>query len=129
MYDSNLRGEVHKSVQVLETKLSELEYSGMPFPTANYDLVLDIIETEDKTIIRQYYFVDHDTRTLFWLDYYDMRTLLYVPGVTEPGHISEYFIFPTHPANFIYYCNNQEHRLESLYWWGLYFMPVLAWTS
>jgi hypothetical protein len=89
MYDSILRGEIQKSVQVLETKLSELEYSGLPFPTANYDLVLDIIETDDKTITRQYYFVDHDTRTLFWLDYYDMRPLLYVPGVKEPGHISE----------------------------------------
>ena len=117
MYDSDLRGEVEKSVQVLEAKLFELEYSGIPFPTANYDLVLDIVETEDKKIIRQYYFVDHDTRTLFWLDFYDMRTLLYVPGVTEPGHVSAYFIFSTHLLiSLIFFVNNQEHRLESLYW-------------
>ena len=117
MYDSNLRAEVEKSVQVLEAKLLELQYSGMSFPTANYDLVLDIVETEDKTITRQYYFVDHNTKMLFWLDYYDMRTLLYVPGVMEPGHVSAYFIISIHPLiSLIFLINNQEHCLESLYW-------------
>jgi hypothetical protein len=116
MYDSNLRAEVEKSVQVLEAKLFELEYSGIPFPTANYDLVLDIVETEDM-IIPLYYFVDHVTRTLFWLDHHDMSTLLYVPGVTEPGHVSAYFIFSTHLLiSLIFFVNNQEYRLESLYW-------------
>ena len=90
MYDPNLREEVYRSVQVLETTLLELEESGIPFPTANYDIVLDIIDTEDRTAIQQYYFADHNTRTLFWLDYLDMKPLLYdIPGVKEPGHISK----------------------------------------
>jgi len=91
MYDSRLREEVQKSVELLGEKLAELpvEYHGRPFPTRNYDLVLDIVETKDKTY-RQYYFVDHNTRTLFWLEAYDMGRLLRdTSGVKNPGHISE----------------------------------------
>jgi hypothetical protein len=92
MYDPSLREEIRKSVEVLDRKVSELQSSGLSFrlPT-NYDLVLDIIETEDEKTIRQYYFVDHSTKTLFWLDFYEVGGLLDLPGVKEPGHISEYF--------------------------------------
>jgi hypothetical protein len=87
MYNPILREEVYKSVEALATRL---QYSGITFPTANYDLVLDIIETEDGTTHRQYYFVDHDNKTMFWLDLYDMGDLLSdIRGVTEPGHISK----------------------------------------
>ena len=87
MYNPILREEVHKSVEVLATRL---QFSTIPFPTANYDLVLDIIEREGGTTHRQYYFVDHDTRTMFWLDPYDMGDLLSdIHGVKEPGHISK----------------------------------------
>lgn len=89
MYDPSLREEVRKSAQLLDEKLAALE---RPFPTDDYDLVLDIVETKDKRTTRQYYFVDHNTRTLFWLEDYDMsksRLLEEIPGVEEPGHISE----------------------------------------
>jgi hypothetical protein len=90
MYDPILRREVEKSAEMLETKRSTLEKSGIPFPTTNYDLVLDIVETEDKVAIRQYYYVDHNNRTLFWLDDYEMKPLMDgILGVKEPGHISE----------------------------------------
>ena len=90
MYDPILREEVQKSAEVLEGKLVELECHGRFFPTGNYDLVLDIVETKDKKTHRQYYFVDHNTRTLFWLEIYDMRHLLRDTfGVEEPGHISK----------------------------------------
>jgi hypothetical protein len=92
MYDPSLREDVRKSAELLDEKLAELEYHGKPFPTGNYDLVLDIVETKDKKTIWQYYFVDHNTRTLFWLEIYDMSSLLSdTLGVEEPGHISEYF--------------------------------------
>ncbi|KAF8478376.1 hypothetical protein DFH94DRAFT_53546 [Russula ochroleuca] len=103
MYDPILRREVEKSAEMLETKRSTLEKSGIPFPTTNYDLVLDIVETEDKVAIRQYYYVDHNNRTLFWLDDYEMKPLMDgILGVKEPGHI--------------------KRRLESLYWvhWSQY---------
>ena len=89
MYDPSLREEVQKSAGLLDEKLTELEHQGMRFPTGDYDLVLDIVETKDKTT-RQYYFVDHNTRTLFWLELYDMTRLLDdTRGVEEPSHISE----------------------------------------
>ena len=79
-------------VDVLRRKSLELENSGMPFNLpmpANHDLVIDIVETKDKTIIR-YYYADHDTKTLFWLDNYNMKdALAEIPGVKEPGHISK----------------------------------------
>jgi hypothetical protein len=103
MYDRSLREEVQKSVELLGNRLSELQSSGTPFdfPT-NYDLVLDIVETEDKKTIRQYYFVDHNTRTLFWLDFYEVTVgcQLDIPGVKEHGHISKwFFIQHTHSSH------------------------------
>ena len=92
MYDRTLREEVDMFVDVLWKKCSELENSEIPseFPMpSNYDLVIDIVKAEDETNIR-YYYVDHDTRTMFWLDKCDMSGLLSdILGVTEPGHISE----------------------------------------
>jgi hypothetical protein len=74
---------------LLDEKLAELEYHGRRFPTGDYDLVLDIVETKDKKTM-QYYFVDHNTRTLFWLEGYDMNCLLDdIRGAEEPSHISE----------------------------------------
>ena len=89
MFDQSLREEVEKSAGLLEEKLAELEYHGMHFPTGDYDLVLDVVEMKDKMTIRQYYFVDHNTRSLFWLDVYGMNRLLNVVGVEEPSHVSE----------------------------------------
>jgi hypothetical protein len=89
MYDPSLREEVQKFAGLLDEKLAELEYRGRRFPTGDYDLVLDIVETKDKKTM-QYYFVDHNARTLFWLDDYDMSCLLDdIRGAEEPSHISE----------------------------------------
>ncbi len=89
MYDPGLREEVHQSIELLKEKYVELEDQREFFPTSDYDLVLDIVQTRNKTI-RQYYFVDHKTRSLFWLDVYDMNHLLSdTVGAEEPGHISE----------------------------------------
>ena len=93
MYDPTLRDKVDMFVDALWRKSLELENGGMPFNLPmpdNYDLVIDVAETKDKTTILQYYYVDHDTRTLFWLDRYNMKPLLCsVLGAREPGHISE----------------------------------------
>jgi len=102
MYDPGLRAQVHAHIDHLERQFAELNPNWGP-PMNRYDLVLDIIETKDKKKIPQYYYVDHDKRTLFWLDGYDLSNVLYeVPGVQEPDHI--------------------RHRLEAFYWvhWSLY---------
>jgi hypothetical protein len=88
MYDRNLREEVLICAEQLEY---ELRHKRMDLPTAHYDLVLDMVEMQDGEIIWQYYYVDHTNRTLFWLEPYDMNDLLRdIPGVEEPGHISEW---------------------------------------
>jgi hypothetical protein len=90
MYDPSLRDEVQKSAEFLHERLTGLEDRGIYFPTGDYDLVIDIVKTKDKKTIRQYYFVNHNTRTLFWLELYGMGRLLNdTVGVQEPGHISE----------------------------------------
>ncbi|KAI0293518.1 hypothetical protein BC826DRAFT_373727 [Russula brevipes] len=103
VYDPELSAEVLEFARLLNEEVLKLVPNVSPWPTTDYDLVLDIVETKDKETVWQYYFVDHNKKTLFWLEHYDMSSLLYeIPGVTEPGHI--------------------KHRLESLYWvhWSLY---------
>jgi hypothetical protein len=92
VYDPDLRDEVLEFARLLNEAVLKLDPNVSPWPTTDYDLVLDIVETKDKEIVWQYYFVDHNKKTLFWLEHYDMSRLLNeIPGVTEPGHISESF--------------------------------------
>ncbi|KAN0140932.1 hypothetical protein V8E53_001376 [Lactarius tabidus] len=74
------------------------------FSINNYDLVLDVINLEKDEIVWAYYYVDHDSRTLFWQDTYDCGDSLLseVSGVKEGSHV--------------------KLRLESLYWvhWSLF---------
>ncbi|KAH9025120.1 hypothetical protein EDB85DRAFT_244049 [Lactarius pseudohatsudake] len=109
MYDDNLSAEIHAFATVLDDELANLRIQNS-FPT-NYALVLDIIETENETYWA-YYYVDHDSKTLFWLHPYECKgtgsMLCEVRSVGGPGHV--------------------KLRLESLYWvhWSLY--PVdLEW--
>ncbi|KAI9511124.1 hypothetical protein F5148DRAFT_423388 [Russula earlei] len=102
LYNPDLKEEVHAFAKELEKDLQKIS-KRIPFPTSDYDLVLDILETNDNETIWAYYYVDHTKQTLFWLEPYNMRDLLKpIPGVNEPGHV--------------------KHRLESLYWvhWSLY---------
>jgi len=88
MYNPSRRAEVYEFAKQLMQGLWELDRA--PFPAINYDLVLDIVETKDKEAIWHYYYVDHITRTLFWLKPYNMKSILNtILGVKEPGHISE----------------------------------------
>jgi len=88
MYNPDLRADVYQFAEQLKQGLWEFDRA--PCPAIDYDLVLDIAETKDNKIIWKYYFVDHITRTLFWLRPYNMKNLLAaIPGAKEPGHISE----------------------------------------
>ncbi|KAH9027055.1 hypothetical protein EDB84DRAFT_1419842 [Lactarius hengduanensis] len=83
-----------------------LHYLGLVIPSKNYDLVLDILPTEDGRVSWSYYYACHETRCLFWLDLYDTTQMISeLLGVRSPAHI--------------------KHRLESLYWnhWSLF--PVI----
>jgi hypothetical protein len=113
MYDPDLRAEMEQFTEQLSEEFRRRGYS---LGTSLYDLVLDRVETKDGKIIWQYYFVDHETKTLFWLNHYDMRNLLReVYGAVEPGHISGYSPVHQGPLTLISSCDS-EIRLEALYW-------------
>ncbi|KAH9066354.1 hypothetical protein EDB87DRAFT_710541 [Lactarius vividus] len=103
MYDPNLSAEIHAFAAYLdERRRPPLPFE---FPTNDYDLVLDIVKMNNDEVIGAYYYVDHDTKTLFWQEHYDCKDSLLREvrgGQLEPGHV--------------------KLRLESLYWvhWSLY---------
>jgi hypothetical protein len=87
MYDLTLSAEVEAFALHLQRDRTS------PLPTNNYDLVLDIINMEKDEIVWAYYYVDHDTKTLFWQDSYECGDSLLseVRGVKEGSHVSAYF--------------------------------------
>ena len=87
MYDSALS----KEIQAFAIYLERTRTPATPLPTQNYDLVLDVIMAEDE-IVWAYYYVDHDSKTLFWQDSYDCGDSLLseVRGVKEASHVSAY---------------------------------------
>jgi hypothetical protein len=85
MYDPALSAEVEAFALYLQRDRPR------HFSINNYDLVLDVINMEDE-IVWAYYYVDHDSRTLFWQDTYECGDSLLseVSGVKEGSHVSAY---------------------------------------
>ncbi|KAN0140922.1 hypothetical protein V8E53_001366, partial [Lactarius tabidus] len=97
MYDPTLSVEI----QAFATYLERTRTS--PLPTNNYDLVLDVIIMGNDEIVWAYYYVDHDTKTLFWQDSYDCGDSLLseVRGVREASH---------------YFFSNNTHSKRRVHW-------------
>ncbi|KAH9162670.1 hypothetical protein EDB89DRAFT_2024788 [Lactarius sanguifluus] len=94
MYDNKLSTEIHLFAAYLDEHRQTASRSRWPFPTNDYDLVLDIIKMEDDEVIGAYYYVDHVTKTLFWQGHYDCKDSFLCDvrgGPREPGHVSPYF--------------------------------------
>jgi hypothetical protein len=98
MHDPLLRDEIEEFYQYLQ---KILRADRLKVPSNNYDLVLDIMPTEDGHIQWGYYYACHETRCLFWLETYDatfMISELY--GVKSPAHISALHLSsPTPPLS------------------------------
>jgi hypothetical protein len=93
----------------------------LSIPSNNYDLVLDIMVTEDgERISWSYYYACHEARCLFWLETYDASYMISeLFGVKSPAHVSALHLSGSEfPAVLPMWC--AEHRLESLYWWDYY---------
>ena len=61
----------------------------LSIPSKNYDLVLDIMVTDDERISWSYYYACHDARCLFWLEIYDASDMISeLFGVKSPAHVS-----------------------------------------
>ena len=86
MYDPTLSKEIQAFAIYLERTRKT------PLPTQKYDLVLDVIIMAEDEIVWAYYYVDHDSKTLFWQDPYDCGDSLLseVRGVKEASHVSAY---------------------------------------
>ncbi|KAF8474433.1 hypothetical protein DFH94DRAFT_131009 [Russula ochroleuca] len=107
MHDQIMRDEIEEFHNYLQRVIRDDQLS---IPSKNYDLVLDIMVTEneerEKQISWSYYYACHEARCLFWLETYDASYMISeLFGVKSPAHI--------------------KHRLESLYWnhWSLF--PVV----
>jgi hypothetical protein len=87
MYDSTMCTEVQSFALYLDRNCTSRLH------TNNYDLVLDVIIMEEDEIIWAYYYVDHNSKTLFWQDPYECGDDLLsdVRGVREASHVSAYF--------------------------------------
>ena len=86
MQDPVLREEIEDFYSYLK---KILDRERIVIPSKKYDLVLDIMPSEDGRIQWSYYYACHETRCLFWLDPYDashMISELY--GVKSPAHVS-----------------------------------------
>ncbi|KAH9066339.1 hypothetical protein EDB87DRAFT_709511 [Lactarius vividus] len=103
MYDPNLCAEIHAFAAHLDSERARLLPTDH-FPQNHYDLVLDIIKTENDEIIWAYYYADHNSKTLFWVHYYECEDSMLgeVRGIQSLSQV--------------------KTRLESLYWvhWSLY---------
>ncbi|KAH9981642.1 hypothetical protein BJV74DRAFT_887437 [Russula compacta] len=100
MHDKALREETENFYLHLQTTL---RVEQLTILSKDYDLVLDIMATNDEWISWSYYYACHDTRCLFWLDNYDPSYMVSeLDGVESPAHV--------------------KHRLEALYWnhWSLF---------
>jgi hypothetical protein len=82
MYKTGLREEMKLFYLYLQ-KIIRVKKLITP---SKYDLVLDIMPTENKRTQWSYYFACHKARCLFWLDKYDASSTLH--GVESPAHVS-----------------------------------------
>jgi hypothetical protein len=86
MHDPTLREEVENFYTYLEQLIIS---DHLTIPSKNYDLVLDIMVTDDERISWSYYYACHESRCLFWLETYDASYMISeLFGVKSPAHVS-----------------------------------------
>ena len=87
--DTNMHNPELKEEMEMFYRHLQKRYKGSIIPSNDYDLVLDIMPTEDGKIQWSYYYACHETRCLFWLDVYDANHMISeVFCVTSPAHVS-----------------------------------------
>ena len=95
MHNPTLRDEMEEFYHYLEQFLVSEQ---LFIPSKSYDLVLDIMVTDDERISWSYYYACHDTRCLFWLETYDASYMISeLFGVKSPAHVSA--LHPSPPCS------------------------------
>ncbi|KAJ7439702.1 hypothetical protein B0H11DRAFT_2354990 [Mycena galericulata] len=88
LYDDAILAKVNACVSRIIVCLEDKKFFG---PADDIDIVLDLIEDPSETIKCGYYLVDHSTRSIFWMDVFDISQLSSwkrVPGMTSASHTS-----------------------------------------
>jgi hypothetical protein len=94
-------------------QIDELSY-GKPIPSGT-ELVLELSTEENGEICCGYYFVHHETRSLFWLEEFVIDNLLSeIQGLSSAAHLSTRIALYYHTASA--HCPI-EHEIESQYWY------------
>ena len=66
-----------------------IKNDNLTISSKNYDLVLDIMVTDDERISWSYYYACHEARCLFWLEIYDASYMISeLLGIRSPAHVS-----------------------------------------
>ena len=86
MHNKTMRDEIEDFYNYLQRLIRS---DNLSIPSKNYDLVLDIMVTEDERISWSYYYACHEARCLFWLHTYDASFMISeLFGVRSPAHVS-----------------------------------------
>jgi hypothetical protein len=86
MHNSTMREEIEHFYDYLQQLI---RIDDISLPSKNYDLVLEIMVTDDKRISWSYYYACHDARCLFWLETYDASHMISkLFGIKSPAHVS-----------------------------------------
>ncbi|KAJ7500743.1 hypothetical protein B0H11DRAFT_2225139 [Mycena galericulata] len=86
LYDDAILTKVNACVSRIIGCLEDKKSVG---PADDIDIVLDLIEDRSETIKCGYYLVDHSTRSIFWMDVFEISQLSSwkrVPGITSASH-------------------------------------------
>jgi hypothetical protein len=123
MYNTGLREEMEEFYLYLE-KIIRVKNLTIPSKKKNYDLVLDIMRTENQRVQWSYYFACHKARCLFWLDKYDASFTVY--GVESPAHAS---VSPSFTNLFLYPLIYVQGIIWRIYIGTLWSFVKLNWFS
>jgi hypothetical protein len=88
MHNTVMREEIEQFYNFLQRLL---QIDDLSIPSRNYDLVLDVMVTDNEQISWSYYYACHDARCLFWLETYDasyMISELFGVKSPSPAHVS-----------------------------------------
>ena len=91
IYDSDKLVEIETFADYLDCCREVLMQNGRQFPE-NYELVLDLGPStspeDERALTWRYYFVDHATKSVFWLRSVEMDDYLSeVKGMRSPAHV------------------------------------------
>jgi hypothetical protein len=86
MHDAIMKEEIEHFYDYLQRLVKN---DDLLISSKNYDLVLDIMVTDDDQISWAYYYACHEARCLFWLETYDASYMISeLFGVKSPAHVS-----------------------------------------